>query len=287
MNIFKSVFGLFLLIVFLIGSSFYLNFESYSLAFPNNRSHDAKQNFGLKETFLDNSEGNKMQILSNIDLQNFVFEPSPIAQNYQFVLYFHGNVGRSKNLIDAFTKRNTIIISPAYLGYHGSTGEPNFQNVNNNSLEIYNWLVNVKRIPESQISIMGFSLGGAPATYLAALKPKAQRLILINTFASLRSICSQIFWFLCNLMDDNFNSSQFARLVLIPVYQFQSDNDEIINVKQGKELFNNFWLTNNKNFWTLDSSTHNNFDFNFVLDKLKLSNSNQTTVFKQDVVGQE
>jgi uncharacterized protein len=119
-------------------------------------------------------------------------------------------------------------VSPAYPGYHESEGSPSVDNVYQTAVDTYDWLVNVKKIPENKIIIFGHSLGGSPAVYLASKKPKANKLVLINTFSSVQSMCSRQASFLCAFTGAIFNTAKNAENVTIAVIQFGYVGDTTI-----------------------------------------------------------
>ena len=82
-----------------------------------------------------------------------------------------------------------------------------------------------KGFPENKITILGHSLGGSSAIYLASQKPQTKQLVLINTFSSIQSLCFPQYSILCVFNGSVFNSAEQAKEVLLPVRHFAYSGD--------------------------------------------------------------
>ena len=178
------------------------------------------------------------------------------------VLYLHGSTGRIGDFFKSLPK-DVSILSVAYPGYSESEGEPNYANVYEASELAYQWLLD-HNYNESNIIILGHSMGGAPATHLASQKPNAKKLILINTFSSLKSMCEQQLGILCVLVGDNFNSGKNASEITIPVRHFAYEGDTTVPFSEDEKLFTNFTKTTDKQFIKMDKYTHTYPDFELI-----------------------
>jgi pimeloyl-ACP methyl ester carboxylesterase len=228
----------------------------------------SKSNYkNLPNYFITGKNQNHIEMISSSEISN----ESGIDYNKSVILYLHGNAGRLDNVINSFTEKSNIyFVSPAYPGYHESEGSPSVDNVYQTAVDTYDWLVNTKKIPENKIIILGHSLGGSPATYLASQKPKANKLVLINTFSSVQSMCSRQASFLCAFTGAIFNTAKNAENVTIAVRQFGYVGDTTIPPEEGKKLFEYFVSSKDKEFIELKEFTHSVVDFSTVYKKLGL-----------------
>jgi Serine aminopeptidase, S33 len=200
--------------------------------------------YGYNLEFIRNSAG---QNLSLWELQN--------PKSDSVVLYLHGNSGRINDFMpDLYTNGGTVF-SVAYPGYSESEGSPTPDNVNEAAVLAYDAIV-AKGIPHSKITILGHSMGGSPAVYLATQRPLAKKLVLINTFSSVQSMCMRQLSILCAFTGKVFNSASIAKDVKIPVRQFAYKNDLNVPFNEGEKLYENFTGTTDKSFTIMDKNTH-------------------------------
>ncbi|MEA5573666.1 alpha/beta hydrolase [Calothrix sp. UHCC 0171] len=198
--------------------------------------------------------------------QNFSIWEIPNAQSDEYLIYYHGNEGRLLHFLPEMYKKYSII-SPAYPGFSESEGKPSPEATYDAALKTYDWLIK-KGIPENKITILGHSMGGAPATYVASQKSQAKKLILINTFSSLQSMCYREYYILCIFSDHIFNSANYAKNVTIPVRQFAYKNDDTVPFDEGKKLYEVFEKSNDKKFFELDNYSHAYPDFNKIMSNI-------------------
>ncbi len=239
-----------LLILWLI-ISFYLYGQAASLVFNNKISLAPVPAYGYELNFVRNKAG------ENISMWYF-----PNSKTDKVVLYLHGNTGRIADYF-ADLKQYGTVLSPAYPGYHESEGNPTPEKTLETAVLAYDYLVNVKKIPEEKILIFGHSLGGSPATYLASQKPKAKKLLLANTFSSVQSMCFRQYSIFCVFAGDIFNSAKYAGEVKIPVRQFVYKTDLTVPADEGRTLFT-YFKTQDKKIIELDESSHTYFNFRQV-----------------------
>jgi esterase/lipase len=249
---FKKVFFLVtsLIIILWLFGSLLLTAISSSIIFNNSVSWSPLPNYGYNQDFIKNSKN------QNLSVWTFVNNNSD-----KYILYFHGNAGRIPYITTELAKQANVV-SIAYPGYHESDGSPTVENVYESSELVYNWLVNEKGINEDKIIILGHSLGGSTATYLASKHNKAKMLILINTFSSIQNMCYRTYSIFCYFSGNIFNSIENAKNVQIPVRQFAYKNDTTIPFSEGDNLFKSFSTSIDKNFVELSgySHSHPNFD---------------------------
>jgi pimeloyl-ACP methyl ester carboxylesterase len=243
-----------LFVLWLAGSVF-LTLQSSSLIFNNRVSWSPVPEYGYKLDFVKNKAG------QNLSIWTF---SNPGTD--QYILYFHGNAGRLPNFFQPLlTKANLITI--AYPGYHESEGSPTTENVYESTELVYDWLTR-QGISESNITILGHSMGGSPATYLASKRPNAKQLFLINTFSSVQSMCFKSYSIFCFFAGNIFNTAVNAEKVILPVRQFGYRGDDTVSFEEGEKLYKYFSKSNDKKFVELTGFTHSYPNFDQILEYL-------------------
>lgn len=240
------------LIVLWLVASLYLTSQSTALIFDNRVSWAPVPNFGYNLEFLRDSKDRALSV--------WTFDNT---ESDKVILYLHGNSGRINDFFVDLKKYGTVV-SPAYPGYHESEGTPDTEGVYEAALLTYDNLVNTKGIDPSNIIIMGHSMGGSPAVYVASQRPEARKLIVINTFSSIKSMCEIQYSILCGFTGDILNTASYATQVTIPVRQFVYNGDLSVPPAEGKKLFENFTSSNDKVIVELDKYTHTYPDLNEV-----------------------
>lgn len=106
------------------------------------------------------------------------------------ILMSHGNTGNiagRPNLISALLKTGANLFIYDYRGYGRSEGTPTVSGVIDDGCAAFDYLVNEKQIPSSEIILYGESLGVAITCQISSRR-KAQGMILQSGFASLPRI---------------------------------------------------------------------------------------------------
>lgn len=241
-----------LLIIIWLLASLYLTSQSTALIFDNKVSWAPVPNFGYKLEFLRDSKNRAISV--------WTFDN---PQSNKVILYMHGNSGRINDFFVDLKQYGTVV-SPAYPGYHESEGNPDTEGVYETALLTYDNLVNKKGVDPKNIIIMGHSMGGSPSVYVASQRPEARKLILINTFSSIKSMCERQYSILCGFTGDILPTTTYAPKVTIPVRQFVYKGDLSVPPEEGKELFTKFTSSNDKVIVELDKYTHTYPDLNEV-----------------------
>ena len=241
-----------LLVLWLVGS-LYLTSQASALVFNNAVSWAPVPNFGYELTFIENSAKQSVSV--------WEFNPAAEAADSELViLYLHGNSGRINDMFPELTKYGRVY-SPAYPGYHESEGQPDTESVYDTALTTYDWLVTTEGVGEENIIIFGHSMGGSPATHVAAKRPNARRLVLANTFSSIQSMCYRDYSVLCVFAGGILNTAEQAREVTIPVRHFAYKGDLDVPYEENQKLFEYFTGTRDKEFVTMERYTHTYPDF--------------------------
>jgi uncharacterized protein len=253
----KVLAAVMILLVIWLAASLYLYTQATSMVFNNSVSWAPVPQSGYTLNFVKNKSG------QNISLWTFTN-----SSNDKWILYLHGNAGRLPN-INAELVRQANVLSPAYPGYHESESGPTVNNVYETAVIAYDYLVNERKVPENKIIIFGHSMGGSPAVYLASQKNQGSKLVLVNTFSSIQSMCFRSYSILCGFAGNIFNSAENAKQVKIPVRQFAYQNDTTVPYNEGKKLYEYFTASNDKKFVTMDKYTHSYPDWEAIKPELK------------------
>lgn len=165
----------------------------------------------------------------------------PTDKPQAVVLYLHGNGG---NVTDAavvyrFLKNHLHATALAfdYRGYGRSEGRPTIDGVVADARAARAWLAQKAGVPETQVVLMGRSLGGAIAVQLTAdVRPRA--LILENTFTSLRAMAEyHMPSYAMRVPGDLLDSTAVLADYDGPLLQCHADADRTVPLKMGEELF--------------------------------------------------
>ncbi len=157
------------------------------------------------------------------------------------VLFFHGNAGNVADRVEYLTiwhdlGWNVLILD--YRGYGKSTGRPDEAGLYRDAETAWRYLTRERAIPDTSIVILGRSLGGAVAAYLAArVRPRA--LILDSAFTSLPALAQQLYpWLPARwLVRFRFPTVTYLQQVRCPVLIIHSVDDEIVPFRHAETLW--------------------------------------------------
>jgi uncharacterized protein len=157
-------------------------------------------------------------------------------------LLLHGNAGNVTLLAETLRtlnrRHNLAVLALDYRGFGKSAGKPSEYGLYQDARAARRWLAEQEQIAETDVILMGVSLGGAVAVDLAA-KDGARGLVLSNTFTSLPAAAQhQLPWLPMGL----FLSTRMNSLAKIKEYQgpllvSHGDADEVAPYEQGQALF--------------------------------------------------
>ena len=124
----------------------------------------------------------RIPVDKNISLSTYHL---PVKNPKGVVLYFHGNRGNIRRCIrqiESFAPAGYELYMPDYRGYGKSDGQiSNEKDFFEDAQKVYDYVKSIHS--ESQISIVGYSLGTGPSTYLGAHN-KPKEVVLIAPFIS-------------------------------------------------------------------------------------------------------
>lgn len=175
------------------------------------------------------------------------------------LLYAHGNAGnlshRSRLLTRLQSQLGVAVLIFDYRGYGRSSGIPTTEGILKDARAARAFLAQRAGVKESEIVLMGRSLGGAVATQLAA-EAQPRGLILESTFSSLKDVAlnhyPKLAWLVPPKKLDSV--SQIARYNG-PLLQSHGNADRTIPYSSGMKLFRA--ANEPKQFVTIPDGDHN------------------------------
>jgi fermentation-respiration switch protein FrsA (DUF1100 family) len=175
------------------------------------------------------------------------------------VLFCHGNAGNVTHRDDtlaALPRMQASVLVFDYRGYGKSAGSPTEAGVLADARAARKWLAEKSGVAESDIVVMGESLGGAVAVDLAA-KDGARALILEDTFTSLPDVAAYHYpWLPVRLaMRNKLNALAIIKQYHGPLLMSHGDADTIVPYRFGWQLFEA--ANEPKQFYTQTAADHN------------------------------
>lgn len=164
------------------------------------------------------------------------------APNARFTLLFcHGNGGNVMHVLDSvelFRNMGLNCLVFDYRGYGNSDGSPTEAGTYLDARAAFEWLTQVKQVPEERIIVCGRSLGGSIAAHLAReLRPAA--LVLESAFTSYPDIGARMYPYMPVRLFARFryDTLAYVRQVRCPVMVVHSRDDGLIPFDFGVQLF--------------------------------------------------
>ena len=174
-------------------------------------------------------------------------------------LFAHGNGGNLSHRADLFYELHRMgvaVLAFDYRGYGRSEGSPNEAGILADARAARTWLAKRAGIPESQIVVMGESLGGAVAVLLTGEAP-ARGLVVESSFSSAPDVAAYHYpWLPVRLlMRTQLNAAEAIRRHHGPVLIVHGDADTIVPIQFGRKLFEA--ANEPKRFVTIPGADHN------------------------------
>lgn len=161
------------------------------------------------------------------------------------LLVFHGNAGNLATASHRLALYNRIGCDVFMIDYHGfgkSGGTAKEENLYLDAETAWNHLVDNLGLPPEEIVVMGYSLGGRVASWLAEKHPDAAGLILESTFTRLSDIAADFFPYLpCRLILGNaYNTLDRLKNLRMPLLVVHGRGDELVAFKYGEKLYTSY-----------------------------------------------
>jgi fermentation-respiration switch protein FrsA (DUF1100 family) len=183
----------------------------------------------------------------------------PCDKPRAILLFAHGNAGnlshRSSRMQYLQKDLRVTVFIFDYRGYGRSEGVPTVEGILQDSRAARTLLARRAEVKESQIVLMGRSLGGAVVVQLASESP-ARGLILESTFSSLKDVAAHHFPRLAWLVPTNkLDSLSQIKRYKGPLLQSHGDADGTVPYALGMKLFQA--ANDPKEFVTVRGGDHN------------------------------
>lgn len=167
------------------------------------------------------------------------FVPAP--QSRGTVLLFHGNAGNISHRLDylpVIFRLGYSTFSFDYRGYGRSSGRPSEQGTYRDAEAAWRYLTDTRKIEPQRIALLGESLGGAVAAWLASRQP-AGAVVLASVFTSVPDMGAEVYPFLpVRLLSRiDYNTIEHLKKVRAPVLVAHSRDDDIVPYRHGRALF--------------------------------------------------
>ena len=167
------------------------------------------------------------------------YVPTPQARGT--ILFQHGNAGNISGRLETIRLLHGLgmnLFIYDYRGYGLSEGSPSEEGTYRDAMAAWNYLTQERAIPADRIVIMGRSLGGAVAAWLAR-QVKPAGVILESTFTSVPDLGSEVYpmfpvrW----LSKFEYDSKSAVAEIEAPLLIAHSRDDDLIPYSHGRKLF--------------------------------------------------
>jgi fermentation-respiration switch protein FrsA (DUF1100 family) len=180
------------------------------------------------------------------------------AVPHAHIVYFHGNGGNLSvwaPVLARIAGRGYSVLAFDYRGYGLSTGRPSERGLYR---DVDALIECTKERLQAQMTVVywGRSLGCTMAAYAATVRAP-DGLILESGFPSMRSLVrsSPVLAVLAWFSSYRFPCCEFLRRVNVPVLVMHGDDDHVVPITQGQELFDG--VVGRKGFFTIRGGDHN------------------------------
>ncbi|SCA58818.1 hypothetical protein AB751O23_AQ_00120 [Chlamydiales bacterium SCGC AB-751-O23] len=231
--------------VWLVAALSMLAFSEYLIYSPDFHEGETAD-FTYEVDFITNSNDDKFQVW---------FKEN--KKSSEVILYLHGTGGRNPRYVEELSEYSNVL-SPSYPGFVPSEGIPSTKTINEAAVLCINYL-KAKGFKEKQITVWGQSLGGSPALYLAMEYPHLKKVVLINTFDSMKKMGTRRYGPLAFFATNIHNSIEFAKKAKAKIRQYHVIDDETVPFFAGIQLYKHI-ASSDKKFIPLEKGTHNEFD---------------------------
>jgi pimeloyl-ACP methyl ester carboxylesterase len=186
--------------------------------------------------------------------------------NLGTVLYFHGNGGTRGGIdqMDRIHQLGFSVLVISYRGYGKSEGGfPSESQVYEDAQAAWNYLTRDRSISPKQITLYGYSIGGAVAIELALRHPDARALIVQSTFTSMKDMAMRQSQFrflpLDLILTQRFNSIDKVKSLKMPVLLLHGDADTLVPPAMSQALYDA--TPTPKQLLLIHGANHNDAEF--------------------------
>ena len=165
----------------------------------------------------------------------------PVSAARGTVLLLHGNAGNISHRLEYLTMFNrlgyaSLIID--YRGYGKSSGTPSEDGTYRDAEAAWQYLMETRKLKPQDVVVLGESLGGGVATWLAAKYPP-RALVLASVLTSVPDLGAKVYpWLPVRLLARiDYNSRERMQQITAPVLIAHSREDDIVPFAHGEALF--------------------------------------------------
>jgi hypothetical protein len=165
----------------------------------------------------------------------------PSVPQRAVLMYLHGNGGNISHRLESLRQFHHMGLSVLifdYRGYGKSDGDPTEDGTYRDAQAAWGYLTITRGVQPDQIVLLGRSLGGAIAAWLATqVKPRA--LIIESTFTSVPDRGAEIYPYFPVRLLSRFEYNTLERIgqVHCPLLVVHSPEDEIVPFNHGEKIF--------------------------------------------------
>lgn len=168
------------------------------------------------------------------------------------VLAFHGNaenIGSHVNGVLWLVPAGFNLFIFDYRGYGRSTGSASLDGVNRDGLSALEKIISISEVEPGKVILLGQSLGGSIATYVAAASPyrnNVKAVVLDSSFAGYRQIAREkiggffltwpLQYPLSLLFNDDYSADRWIGRLNVPVIIVHDRDDSIVPFRHAEQL---------------------------------------------------
>ena len=168
-------------------------------------------------------------------------ETSPGEFAKQTLLFFHGNAGNISGRLESvqqFHRMGLNVLIVDYRGYGQSTGSPSEEGIYRDAEACWKYLTEVQNLVPQEIIVFGRSMGGGPATWLAA-RHSPGAVILESVFTNVPDIGAHHYSFLPvrALATNQFDNESRVAEIDAPTLHIHSREDRVVPFELGRQVY--------------------------------------------------
>ncbi len=212
--------------VWVLWGVFLLLFLFFLFYFPQRHFVFSPTYYPNRSRFRDHADRyhlHQLQVAPGVEIEGITYEPAHASLT---IFYLGGKEQDSVGLVEKLSCEYPDVrwVAFNYRGYGKSQGRATEKNVLADSLFVYDRLVS----RYNKIALMGFSLGSSIAAYVASQR-KPIWVVLVAPFDSVRSLIQAKAFFVPELfIRYKFDTIDFAEKITVPVFVYNSCDDEIV-----------------------------------------------------------
>ena len=168
------------------------------------------------------------------------FKPAEDDDEDRAILFLHGNSGNLSTRVDTlrlYAETGLAVLAIDYRGYGRSSGRPSESGLFSDALAAWQWLTGSAGFAPGRILVIGRSLGGPVAAWLAA-RTSPGALSLESTFSSMPELAQKLYPLLPVRILCRFHLDTRGHLARTgcPVLVVHSPEDELIPIVHARRL---------------------------------------------------